>query len=179
MVFTFGEYRNTNTDVVEGSPVEEFPDKKSSMSCSKLLFYVLGAILIFLLISYMSFPSLNSGPCSANKATVSKDIKHPKTEEDLESMLKNCDGAVILFHAPWCQFCKMFTPEFEKAAKMQDDVIFIAVDAGDGKTFAKSMQQHKIKGFPTMLLHKKGEPPKMYNGERTADGINKFIKTHA
>ena len=177
MVFTFGEYRNTNTDVVESSPVEEFPDKKSSMSCSNLLFYVLGAILIFLLISYMSFPSFNTGPCSANKAKVSKDIKHPKTEEELESMLKDCDCAVILFHADWCGFCQKFMPEFEEAAKMPTDVVFISIDAGDGKTFAHTMQKLDIKGFPTMLLHKQGEPPKTYNGERSAQGVADFIKT--
>jgi protein disulfide-isomerase-like protein len=93
---------------------------------------------------------------------------------------------VALFYAPWCGHCKTFKPHFEKAMGELDGkkaskseikgktVRFAKIncDEEQNKSLAK---KYSINGYPTVkILSDDGEAIE-YDGERSADGMRKYL----
>lgn len=98
--------------------------------------------------------------------------------ETAEKYLKKGEKSVfVLFYAPWCGHCKKLHPEFEKLAKKMEaeDVIIAKLDA-TANDFDRKLFQ--VNGFPTMYLVPAGKAPIAFNGGRTAEDMEKFIKSH-
>jgi len=84
---------------------------------------------------------------------------------------------LYLFKAEWCGHCKNFKPEWNKLINnnnLKEKVNFITLDSDTNK---KEFTEWKIEGFPTIIL-KKGDTSIEYNGERSVNNIEKFIKTN-
>jgi len=94
------------------------------------------------------------------------------------------DKDVLLeVYAPWCGHCKKLDPEYVKLAKkikkeeLSDLLTIAKIDgtANDSPTDAMEWT-----GFPTIYYVKAGSnEPMVYDGERTAKGLWKYIKKHA
>jgi len=88
---------------------------------------------------------------------------------------KNKD-VLVEFYAPWCGHCKQLAPiydELGEAMKDRDDVVVAKLDAT-----ANELEHTKVGSFPTIKLYKKGSNEAVeYNGERTLDGLKKFIES--
>jgi len=83
---------------------------------------------------------------------------------------------LVEFYAPWCGHCKQLAPIYDQLGekyKDSDSVIIAKVDAT-----ANELEHTKINSFPTIKLYKKETNEVIeYNGERTLDGLSKFLET--
>ena len=87
---------------------------------------------------------------------------------------------MLVFYAPWCGHCKKLLPEYEKAAnKLKENnpkLVLAKMDATENE-----IESVEITGFPTIKFYpgnKKDKKPMDYNGERTMDGIIKYLQTN-
>ena len=97
-----------------------------------------------------------------------------------KEVLDNDKDVMLVFYAPWCGHCKKLLPEYEKAAnKLKEKnpkVLLAKMDATENE-----VESVEVTGFPTIKFYpgdKKDKRPMDYSGERTMDGIIKYLKTN-
>lgn len=88
---------------------------------------------------------------------------------------------LVLFYAPWCDYCKQIMPELNKLAALYArdgaEVAFTRVDATD-ETNTQIAKQMKVNGFPTLAYIPKGygvEKSSQYSGERSLVAMLNFL----
>jgi protein disulfide-isomerase A1 len=94
--------------------------------------------------------------------------------EDL--VLKSDQHVLFEAYAPWCGHCKKLAPIYDELAQKvasSPEVLIAKMDAT-----ANEYPGLEIKGFPTLLFYKKGDKsnPMPYEGERTLEGMLKFLE---
>ena len=98
-----------------------------------------------------------------------------------KEVIDNDKDVMLVFYAPWCGHCKQLLPNYEEAAKKlkakNPKIVLAKMDATENE-----VESVTITGFPTIKFYpgnKKGSKPIDFNGERTTEGIIKFIQTNA
>ena len=93
---------------------------------------------------------------------------------------------VVLFYAPWCGHCKTFKPHFEKAMGELDGkkatkseikgktVRFAKIDCDEEKNKPLA-EKYNIKGYPTVKILSDNGAAIEYDGDRSADGMRKYL----
>jgi len=87
-------------------------------------------------------------------------------------------NVLVEFYAPWCGHCKKLSPVWDKLAETliaekKDDFVVGKIDAT-----INELSHSRVRSFPTIRLYKKGENELAeYNGERTLEGLKKFLET--
>jgi len=87
-------------------------------------------------------------------------------------------NVLVEFYAPWCGHCKKLSPVWDKLAETliaekKDDFVVGKIDAT-----INELPHSRVRSFPTIRLYKKGENELAeYNGERTLEGLKKFLET--
>jgi len=94
-----------------------------------------------------------------------------------EVALDKSKDVLVEFYAPWCGHCKKLVPIYdelaEKFAKSNPDVVIAKMDST-----ANEVESVKVDSFPTIKLFRKGDNKVIdYNGERTLEGMSKFLET--
>jgi thiol-disulfide isomerase/thioredoxin len=110
---------------------------------------------------------------------------------------------LVLYHAEWCGYCKMFKPEWKKihTAITKTEICEVAEVESEELEYVKPLKEH-FKGFPSLVLYTKQEitkpknnglmnmfmdqndGPKLpknaikYEGERTLNAIQSFLEKH-
>lgn len=83
---------------------------------------------------------------------------------------------LVEFYAPWCGHCQQLVPIYDQLGekyKDNDKLIIAKMDAT-----ANELEDVKITSFPTLTLYKKETNKAVeYNGERTLEGLSKFIES--
>ncbi|CAH0390704.1 unnamed protein product [Bemisia tabaci] len=83
---------------------------------------------------------------------------------------------LVEFYAPWCGHCKQLAPVYEKLAesfKDKEDIVIAKIDST-----LNELEHTKISSFPTLKLYMAGDNKIIeYNGERTLEGLTKFLDT--
>lgn len=86
------------------------------------------------------------------------------------------DDVLVEFYAPWCGHCKQLAPIYDQVGeyfKDKPNVVIAKIDAT-----ANELEHTKVPNFPTLKLYKKGTNEVVdYNGERTFEGLTKFIES--
>jgi len=85
-------------------------------------------------------------------------------------------SGMVLFYAPWCDYCKKVKEPWIKAAKTTGFCDFYAFNCEKYKNHLskiKSDMPQLIRGFPTIIIYNDGEPNEYYKGERT---VESFVK---
>ncbi|GET93807.1 protein disulfide isomerase [Leishmania tarentolae] len=95
----------------------------------------------------------------------------------IEKYTDGTQNVMLLFYAPWCGHCKKLHPEYEKVAKNleSENVIIAQLDATTNDFDRKKFE---VSGFPTMYFIPAGESPMVYDGGRTAEDIEAFLKPY-
>merc|ERR1719400_1815000 len=91
-----------------------------------------------------------------------------------EVALDTNKDVLVEFYAPWCGHCKQLEPTWNKLGEKYKDSDSVVIAKMDST--ANELEEVKVQGFPTIKLFKKGDNTAIdYNGERTLDGLVKFI----
>lgn len=95
--------------------------------------------------------------------------------QEFDDTINSNDLVLLKFHAPWCPHCQSLKPEYEKAAAdLQADKIMLAeVDCTVNNAICA---KYNVQGYPTMQMFRKGRPSDIYNKERKADSITKYMR---
>lgn len=84
-------------------------------------------------------------------------------------------AVLVEFYAPWCGHCKQLEPIYESLGEnygTNKEVVIAKMDAT-----ANELEHTKIVSFPTIKLYTKDNQVIEYNGERTLEGLTKFIES--
>ena len=149
----------------------------SSKSMSKDNYYVLvfmALIAVLFAIYYFTYKSnrepfsSNSNNDNASASSGSPNLKASKGET-----------VVALFYADWCPHCVAFKPDFMKARKDMNGskskgktLRLELVDCVANKTIAS---ENSVSGFPTVKIFTDDNKSSEYNGERSYEGLTKFL----
>ncbi|KAG9511381.1 Protein disulfide-isomerase, partial [Fragariocoptes setiger] len=83
---------------------------------------------------------------------------------------------LVEFYAPWCAHCKALAPTYAQLGEKYKDhetIVIAKIDAA-----ANELEHTKINSYPTIKLYKKDTNEAVeYNGERTLDGLTRFLET--
>lgn len=83
---------------------------------------------------------------------------------------------LVDFYADWCAPCKVVQPIVEQvSAEFGDRLDVVKVDVDQNKALAA---QFGIRGIPTLMLFKNGEPVETIVGVATKDSLSNTIFTH-
>lgn len=86
-------------------------------------------------------------------------------------------SGMVLFYAPWCGFCKAVKEPWLEAAKVAGFCDFYAFNCEKNRGHLdkiKTDMPELVRGYPTIILYKDGQPGDYYEGERTKQA---FIDT--
>jgi len=82
---------------------------------------------------------------------------------------------LVEFYAPWCGHCKQLVPIYDQLGEKFKDHESIVIAKMDAT--ANELEHTKIQSFPTLKFYKKDNSVVEYNGERTLEGMSKFLET--
>eukprot|EP00658_Telonema_sp_P-2_P020357 TRINITY_DN18053_c0_g1_i2.p1 TRINITY_DN18053_c0_g1~~TRINITY_DN18053_c0_g1_i2.p1 ORF type:complete len:521 (-),score=98.32 TRINITY_DN18053_c0_g1_i2:93-1655(-) len=105
------------------------------------------------------------------------EVTHVDTQGALQQFAADSSaGVLVMFHAPWCAYCKQLRPEYVAAAgQIGDQLGFGAVDCTEHRGLC---QEHQIEGFPTVkYLSSSSDVTREVTG-RTAREFLEFGQEH-
>lgn len=96
------------------------------------------------------------------------------TEENFDSEIIKYEGLVLVdFWAPWCAPCRVVGPVVEEIADDNAGKMKVAkVNVDENQPLA---QQYGIRGIPSLLFFKNGEPVDMIVGAAAKESIQDRI----
>mmetsp|Transcript_118747 Transcript_118747/g.378703 ORF Transcript_118747/g.378703 Transcript_118747/m.378703 type:complete len:482 (-) Transcript_118747:217-1662(-) len=125
-------------------------------------------------------PKLKSEPVPPPTASA---VKHVVGSTLKSEVFKPDKDVFLEVYAPWCGHCKKMQPEYEKLAakiKKEDLSDLLSIAWIDGTANDSPVETMDWSGFPTLYFVKAGQDkPTLYEGERTAKGIWRYIRRHA
>lgn len=84
---------------------------------------------------------------------------------------------LVEFYAPWCGHCKSLVPIYDQLGENFKDRAEFVVAKMDSTV--NELEDIKIQSFPTIKLFPKDTDTVIdYNGERTLEGLTKFLESH-
>ena len=95
---------------------------------------------------------------------MSKDIN----SKELQELLKANEVVLADFHATWCGPCKTLGPIIDKLSEENTEARVVKINVDENKEMALELG---VRGVPTMIFFKKGEPVHKLVGMNSKDTI--------
>lgn len=89
-----------------------------------------------------------------------------------EDVLKSKKPVLVDFWAEWCGPCKMIGPSLEELSGERDDVVIAKINIDDNP---ESPTRYGVRGIPTMILFKDGQPQATKVGALPKQQIKSWI----
>ncbi|MEQ2219089.1 Protein disulfide-isomerase A4 [Xenoophorus captivus] len=89
---------------------------------------------------------------------------------------------LIEFYAPWCGHCKKLEPDYLALGKKYKSEKNLVIAKMDTTANDVPNDRYKVEGFPTIYFapsNGKQSPVKFEGGDRTVEGLSKFVEEHA
>uniref|UniRef100_A0A665WCE8 Protein disulfide-isomerase A4 n=1 Tax=Echeneis naucrates TaxID=173247 RepID=A0A665WCE8_ECHNA len=99
-----------------------------------------------------------------------------------EIVMDTQKDVLIEFYAPWCGHCKKLEPDYLALGKKYKGEKNLVIAKMDATANDVPNDSYKVEGFPTIYFapsNSKQSPIKLEGGDRTIDGLSKFIENHA
>ena len=99
----------------------------------------------------------------------------PTTDANFAADVLEADKPVLVdFWAEWCGPCKMIAPALEELAdEMGNQVQIIKLDIDENPD---APTKYGVRGIPTMILFKNGQPAATQVGAMPKSGIKKWLE---
>ncbi|CAI2348001.1 unnamed protein product [Caenorhabditis sp. 36 PRJEB53466] len=101
------------------------------------------------------------------------------TESNFDEAINGNEYILVKFYAPWCGHCKSLAPKYDEAADLLkeegSDIKLAKVDATENQALGS---KYEVRGYPTLLYFKNGNPTK-YTGGRSTAQIVDWVKKKA
>ncbi len=101
---------------------------------------------------------------------------------DIKSRLNPANGecVVALFYADWCPHCQHFKPHFQRAMKelngqTRKDGKKLRLEMVDCDAHKELARQYDVSGYPTVKLLGDDGTQVEYGGDRTYEGLRKYL----
>ena len=119
--------------------------------------------------------NVQSSAASAATSTVSK---HRIRFRNFDEMLQQYHDMPVLvcWNAKWCGPCKLMKKELKIVRDVLKDDVFVA--NVDTEKFPSLGARYKVKGLPSLLLFKDGEPVHRIDGLESANEIIRQLRDH-
>ena len=118
-----------------------------------------------------------AGPVSRLKGLLmSAAIKHVSDATFDKDVLQSGHPVLVDFWAEWCGPCKMFAPVLDEIAKQYDGKVTVAkldIDANPS-----TPGKYGIRGIPTLILYKGGQPHAQKVGALTKSQLTAFLDSN-
>jgi thioredoxin 1 len=97
------------------------------------------------------------------------------TDENFEQEVLKSEGPVLVdFWAQWCGPCRALSPVLDEVAnEMGDKVKVVKVNVDDSP---QTPGKYGVRGIPTMILFKDGEPAKTQVGAMAKNDLIKWVE---
>lgn len=83
---------------------------------------------------------------------------------------------LVKFYAPWCGYCKALAPIYDQLGEKYNDHETIQIAKMDAAS--NELEHTRINSYPTIRLYKRETNEVIeYNGERTLEGLTKFLES--
>uniref|UniRef100_A0A3Q4ANH8 Protein disulfide-isomerase A4 n=1 Tax=Mola mola TaxID=94237 RepID=A0A3Q4ANH8_MOLML len=123
-------------------------------------------------------PIIKSQPVPKNKGPVK--VVVGKTFDQI--VMDSKKDVLIEFYAPWCGHCKKLEPDYLNLAKKYKGEKNLVIAKMDTTANDVPNENYKVEGFPTIYFapsDSKQSPVKFEGGDRTVEGLSKFLEKHA
>lgn len=153
-----------------------------SISQDPRLLYFVGFIVLVAVISLIfTFIPKNNSNRLVNDV-VNTSLNNDTVREEPFENRSSPSSTIVLYHASWCGYCKMFLPEWEKFRKYaQNNYNNLTVKDIKCEGSNEAICSKKgIPGYPTVILYKNADesgnnPGITFEDERSFDKLVEFI----
>lgn len=138
----------------------------NSTQCNKIIILLIIVILMYLILCKNGFNMVSrmTGGNSVMKVT-----------NDNKKELSN-EVVFLKIYTDWCGYCKKLKPAWDELGKEGVDGVTIAeLDADAEPALAK---EYGARGYPTILLMKKGEESVKYDGARDVESMKNYLENN-
>ena len=98
------------------------------------------------------------------------------TDKNFSKAIQDNKFVCVDFYAPWCGPSQYIAPIFaEVATELKAKGVNILMGAVNCDTETETREKYDIEGFPTIELFRHGRPPIQFRGDRSVQGILKWI----
>jgi len=138
---------------------------------AKLGYVILGLLVVIVLI-YLFVDCPKQAPSV---------VPTVRPEEGYKEVSDKPLGEIVLYYSPGCGYCKMFMPEwdkFEQRASREMPRLSVKKINCEGEN-AQMCFQKGIEGFPTVIIYPTDGSRVMFEKNRTADDLVKFVNENS
>jgi thiol-disulfide isomerase/thioredoxin len=135
-------------------------------------------LLLGIVVALYYMKRSNEGFQSSNNSKPRKQSSSVMGETSLNPKKGEC--IVALFYTDWCPHCQHFKPHFKKAmdelnGKMDKQGKQMRLEMVDCDAHKELSKKYDVSGYPTVKILNDDGSQVEYSGERTYEGLRKFL----